>query len=286
MENNNSNTPAAATPSKDAVFRAFDSYPWTKDRAFQELLSKELFADSDVAPAEVALACRLQRFEEKVGVYLDPYAYQAYRAAEERPRVDLVPPFILEQERLEEVCPSSSDRTPFPPNPYSLALLRWYLHNGPQPVVARRKYAALAGDADHVPSEPGAEGEAPAGTAGPAAPLWQLAAPKADLYISKADAATGEAGKEPYPKKFEEIIEFLQSGKEIPGIQKIPDTVISDPVSSKHTLSLPVQTLGRHGTRRLAADRPSRFPQLQAGQCPSSHGRSAPPQPRPARPSE
>lgn len=199
MENNNSNTPAAATPSKDAVFRAFDSYPWTKDRAFQELLSKELFADSDVAPAEVALACRLQRFEEKVGVYLDPYAYQAYRAAEERPRVDLVPPFILEQERLEE------------------------------PVVARRKYAALAGDADHVPSEPGAEGEAPAGTAGPAAPLWQLAAPKADLYISKADAATGEAGKEPYPKKFEEIIEFLQSGKEIPGIQKIPDTVISDP---------------------------------------------------------
>ena len=97
-----------------------------------------------------------------------------------------------------------------------------------------------------MPSEPGAEGEArgdtpaghPAGAAGPAAPLWQLAAPKADLYISKEDAATGEAGKEPYPKKFEEIIEFLQSGKEIPGIQKIPDTVISDPVSSKHTHTL------------------------------------------------
>ena len=96
-----------------------------------------------------------------------------------------------------------------------------------------------------MPAEQKPDGEAsgnpppgnPAGTAGLAAPLWQLAAPKADLFISKEDAATGEAGKEPYPKKFEEIIEFLQSGKEIPGIQKIPDTVISDPVSSKHSPS-------------------------------------------------
>lgn len=131
----------------------------------------------------------------------------------------------------------------------------------PQPVVARRKYALLAGDLDHVPSEQRPEGEAsghtPAGsqpgTASLTAPLWQLAAPKADLYISKDDAATGEAGKEPYPKKFEEIIEFLHSGKEIPGIQKIPDTVISDPVSSQHPLL--VQSLARHGPRPREADK-------------------------------
>lgn len=143
----------------------------------------------------------------------------------------------------------------------------------------------MARDGDHVPSEQRPEGEASgntpagnlAGTASLAAPLWQLAAPKADLYISKDDAAMGEAGKEPYPKKFEEIIEFLQSGKEIPGIQKIPDTVISDPVSSKHFL--PVRHLGCHGTWRVAADKHSPFPQLQAGQCPLSRGRSVPPQP-------
>lgn len=111
MDNNNNNNPAAP-PSKDAVFRAFDSYPWTKDRAFQELLSRGLFAQQDAAPIEVALTCRLQRFEEKVGVRIDPDAYHAYRAAGERPKVDLVPPFILEQERLEEVCRAASDRSP------------------------------------------------------------------------------------------------------------------------------------------------------------------------------
>lgn len=82
---------------------------------------------------------------------------------------------------------------------------------------------------DQIPSEklsvPSAAGEL-------TAPLWQLAAPKADLYVKKDDLASADGGKEPYPKKFEEIIEFLQSGKEIPGIQKIPDTVINDPVRS------------------------------------------------------
>jgi hypothetical protein len=64
-------------------------------------------------------------------------------------------------------------------------------------------------------------------------PSWQRAAPKAALYVNKGDAAAASAAgfdKEPYPKKFEEIIAFLQTGKEIPGIVKIPDTVIDDPV--------------------------------------------------------
>ena len=114
----NSNTPAAR-PSKDAVFRAFDSYPWTKDRAFQELLSRELFAQQAAAPTEVALACRVQRFAEKVGVGIDADAYHAYRAAGERPRVDLVPPFVLEQERLDEVCRA---RPTDPPSPTASVL--------------------------------------------------------------------------------------------------------------------------------------------------------------------
>jgi hypothetical protein len=64
-------------------------------------------------------------------------------------------------------------------------------------------------------------------------PSWQVAAPKADLYIDK-EASSGGSGKEPYPKKFEEIIAFLQTGKEIPGIRKIPDTIIEDPSITSH----------------------------------------------------
>lgn len=64
-------------------------------------------------------------------------------------------------------------------------------------------------------------------------PSWQRSAPKAALYVDKDTAsAAGAPDKEPYPKKFEEIIAFLQTGKEIPGIVKIPDTVIDDPVST------------------------------------------------------
>lgn len=64
-------------------------------------------------------------------------------------------------------------------------------------------------------------------------PSWQSAAPTAELYIKK-DPASTDPDKEPYPKKFEEIVEFLQTGKEIPGIRKIPDTVIEDPSISTH----------------------------------------------------
>ena len=61
-------------------------------------------------------------------------------------------------------------------------------------------------------------------------PSWQAAAPKADLYIQKdASSRPSDPDKEPYPKKFEEIVEFIRTGKEIPGIRKIPDTVIDDP---------------------------------------------------------
>lgn len=64
-------------------------------------------------------------------------------------------------------------------------------------------------------------------------PSWQSAAPTAELYVKK-DPTSTDPDKEPYPKKFEEIVEFLQTGKEIPGIRKIPDTVIKDPAITTH----------------------------------------------------
>ncbi|KAK8094104.1 hypothetical protein PG997_000789 [Apiospora hydei] len=173
---------------QSTIYRAFDSYPWTKDRIFQEQLSKELYTQHDASPSDIALACRIKRFEDKVSIKVDPAMYQVYRDEGAKPKVDLVPRFLLEQERLHEATGAMYQLTRSPL------------------------------DNSRLPTDGGLT-----------APLWQLAAPKADLYIKRDDLASGDGGKEPYPKKFEEIIEFLQSGKEIPGIQKIPDTVITDP---------------------------------------------------------
>ncbi|KAK8086595.1 hypothetical protein PG994_001569 [Apiospora phragmitis] len=205
--------PTSAAPSGSAnmdtgsnqstVYRAFDSYPWSKDRIFQvialfrshlacclvvETLSKELYTQHDSNPADIALSCRIKRFEDKVNIKVDPAMYQAYR----------------------DEGAKSQGR--------------------PGPPVPSRAGAYPRGDWGDVPADQIPYGQLSAPVdGGLTAPLWQLAAPKADLYVKRDDLDSGSGGKEPYPKKFEEIIEFLQSGKEIPGIQKIPDTVISDP---------------------------------------------------------
>lgn len=64
-------------------------------------------------------------------------------------------------------------------------------------------------------------------------PGWQSAAPTAELFIEK-DPSSADPDKEPYPKKFEEIVAFLQTGQPIPGIRQIPDTVIEDPAFTTH----------------------------------------------------
>lgn len=179
-----------------AAYRAFDTYPWAIDPKFQELLARGLFQETAAAPQEAALQCRIQHYKDRVGIYIDISQYREYRAGGEFPKVNLVPPVLLEQERL--LVPNKEDR----------------------------KYAAIAEDWG---DEESSSGKPPNGdeASQAAAPLWQRSAPKADLFIDKS-AVLGEDGKEPYPKKFEELIAFLQTGKEIPGITKIPDTVIDD----------------------------------------------------------
>lgn len=90
-----------------------------------------------------------------------------------------------------------------------------------QPDVSKRMYASIVNGGQ--PSQDGQDQDLPS---------WQRSAPKAALYVNKGDAGAGNGSdKEPYPKKFEEILAFLQTGKEIPGIVQIPDTVIEDAVS-------------------------------------------------------
>lgn len=184
-----------AAQNPDAMHRAFDSYPWPKDPKFQSLLAAALLSQDGLTPAEAALQCRIQLYGERIGIKIDAEAYKTYRSQPERSKVDLVPQILLEQEALYE------------------------------PDVGSRRYAAVAADPTLAGPALAAEGSAPDSDV----PSWQRAAPKAALYVNKGGASGAGSEKEPYPKKFEEIIAFLQTGKEIPGIVKIPDTVIDDP---------------------------------------------------------
>ncbi|KAF3013247.1 hypothetical protein E8E14_007933 [Neopestalotiopsis sp. 37M] len=175
-----------AAQNPDVGHRSFDSYPWTKDNVFQSQLAAALLSPSSSSPVQTALQCRINRFEEKVGIKIDAAKYESYRAQPGRPSVEVVPQVILEQEALYE------------------------------PDASRRMYAAIVNGSQSSQDSEDQD-----------LPSWQRAAPKAALYVNKDDVA-GESGKEPYPKKFEEILAFLQTGKEMPGIVKIPDTVIED----------------------------------------------------------
>lgn len=63
-------------------------------------------------------------------------------------------------------------------------------------------------------------------------PAWQLNAPKVDLSKKADDGAnhsnTGDGA--PYPENFQALIEAVTTGKPIPGIKEIPDTVVRPPV--------------------------------------------------------
>ncbi|KAJ9141907.1 hypothetical protein NKR23_g7659 [Pleurostoma richardsiae] len=66
-----------------------------------------------------------------------------------------------------------------------------------------------------------------------AVPSWQAAAPKGDLYVDHRGSAGVEKGKDeggaPYPERFAQIIEAIQSGKPVEGIQEIPNNIARNP---------------------------------------------------------
>jgi hypothetical protein len=64
-------------------------------------------------------------------------------------------------------------------------------------------------------------------------PVWQETAPKAELKVSMSGATrdNGSGPDAPYPDKFADIIEAVTTGKPMPGVREIPNTVIRQPVS-------------------------------------------------------
>ncbi|KAI1417881.1 hypothetical protein F5Y13DRAFT_149979 [Hypoxylon sp. FL1857] len=193
-----------AAESPDARYRAFDSYPWTKDRVFTEQLSNALSnaQSNGFSLSDAALLTRIQRFEQQTQIPIDSGAYKQWLSQN-----NLQPPKIISEQTIAVEVMTV-------PKPEDRKLAQLLVELGDP--LGELAFRQITPEPVNVP-----------------VPSWQSAAPTSELYITK-DPTSTDPEKEPYPKKFEEIVEFLQSGKSIPGIRQIPDTVIEDPAITTH----------------------------------------------------
>ncbi|KAI0596089.1 hypothetical protein F4775DRAFT_566454 [Biscogniauxia sp. FL1348] len=230
-----------AVENPEMGYRAFDSYPWQKDRVFITQLSEAL---STIAPdgsslSEAALQARIARFQQQTSIQVNAEAYKQWLSQNNQKQPSLVSQQTITVEAM--TTPDPKDR--------KLAHLLVELGD-PLGQAALQQQPSASGPAG------------PPAAADPTVPSWQSAAPTAELYVRR-DANPSDPDKEPYPKKFEEIIEFLQTGKEIPGIRKIPDTVIEDPsITTRGRLAAPPKPWEK---RAAAAESEDATPSAEVG---------------------
>ncbi|KAI0205654.1 hypothetical protein F4808DRAFT_409794 [Astrocystis sublimbata] len=218
-----------AAEKPEVAFKAFDTYPWQADQLFIRSLTNTLYTvePQSTTLAEVALQMRIDRFEERVKIKIDRDAYKQWLSSTGNLKPRLFSNQSLEQEVAGNV----------PPEQRRLAIL----------------HAELGYPPNHAIAEPPVDASIPS---------WQRAAPKAELFVPKnATPSPAEGAAVPYPKKFEEIVRFLETGEEIPGIRQIPDTVIDDPsISTRGTREAPLKPWERNSANAETTERSSIAP--------------------------
>ncbi|KAF4344044.1 hypothetical protein FBEOM_2020 [Fusarium beomiforme] len=163
-----------ALKDENAIFTAFDTYPWAKDKNFMSglyaILGEPGQQNAQASLADMAIHARIFYYAQRIGVNIEFSAYKEWLSS----------------------------------NPD---------HQAP----------------DVLPEEYRQRDEANASSA----PVldWQKAAPKADLYVDRKAAAAQSGSKDQpsYPMGFAEMIKLIQEGKPVPGIRRIPNTVVRDP---------------------------------------------------------
>ncbi|KAI8623529.1 hypothetical protein F5Y19DRAFT_371189 [Xylariaceae sp. FL1651] len=195
------------------AYKAFDSYPWQKDKMFNIKLVGALYAVEPEGShlAEVALRMRIDRFANQIGIQIDKDAYKQWLAETGSLQPKLFSEEDMKQEAKGRVLP------------------------------AERRFALLHAEYGYLPDPADPE------SIDSSVPSWQRGAPKAELYVPK-NAGSLSPEKEPYPKNFEQIVRHLETGQEIPGIRQIPDTVVDDPSISTHgRMPVPLKPWERRG---------------------------------------
>lgn len=205
-----------AAEKPEVAFKAFDTYPWQADQVLVRRLTAALYNIEPTNTSEmtdIALQMRINRFAERVNIHIDKQAYEQWLAETRSQQPRLFSDQHLAQEVEAKVSPE------------------------------QRRLALLHAELGYPPYQPAPE------LIDPSVPSWQREAPKADLFVAKdAGPSNSEAGALPYPKKFEEILKFLETGQMIPGVRQIPDTVIDDPsISTRGTMQAPLKPWERNG---------------------------------------
>ncbi|KAI0116381.1 hypothetical protein GGR51DRAFT_315533 [Nemania sp. FL0031] len=195
-----------AAEKPEVAFKAFDTYPWQADQSFSRKLTTALYnakADASLL-ADIALQMRIERFAERIQIQIDKHAYKQWLSE----TGNLQPRLFLDHNLAREK--QAIVRLEVPPE--------------------QRRMAILHTELGYPPHQ-----EAPE-VIDPSVPSWQRSAPKTELFVprSAAGSSNPDGSALPYPKKFEEIVKFLETGQEIPGVRQIPDTVIDDPSISTH----------------------------------------------------
>ncbi|KAI1125707.1 hypothetical protein F5Y10DRAFT_224879 [Nemania abortiva] len=206
-----------AAEKPEVAFKAFDTYPWTADQLFNRNLTAALYNAEPNEPqlVDIALQMRIDRFAERIKIQIDKDAYKQWlsETGNRQPRL------ISEQNLAQEV------------------------QGYGQVPVSQRRLALLHTELGYPPYQRAPE------AVDSSVPSWQRSAPKAELFVPKNAGGPSNPDGEalPYPKKFEEIVKFLETGQEIPGVRQIPDTVIDDPsISTRGTMQAPVKPWERN----------------------------------------
>ncbi|KAI0809712.1 hypothetical protein GGR55DRAFT_162033 [Xylaria sp. FL0064] len=215
-----------AAENPEVAFKAFDTYPWQADQSFNRKLMSALYAVEPEGSqlAEIALQARIDRFAERVKIQIDKDAYQKWLSESENLQPRLFSDQVLAQEVEGKWPYAPLKQKQVPPEQRRLAILHAKLGYPP--------YQSAS------PSPP----------IDPSVPSWQREAPKAELFVPRnAAPSTSDGEALPYPKKFEEIVKFLETGQMIPGVRDIPDTVIEDPsISTRGTMQAPLKPWERN----------------------------------------
>ncbi|KAK1459417.1 hypothetical protein CMEL01_02416 [Colletotrichum melonis] len=215
-----------AITDEDGMFKAFDTYPWKRDKMFTSglyaILGDPNTENPQGTPTDLAIHARIFYYAQRIGVTIDFAKYKDWLAK----HPDHTPPDVLP----EEYKTSSATST-----------------QGASSSTAPVASGATEPSTDDVPTltskldtlntnETTLADPTPDSSATPAdeaTPSWQAAAPKADLYVERKaqpqEGAPGQGGDEPaYPMGFAQMLEMIQKGIRIPGIRQIPDTVVRD----------------------------------------------------------
>ncbi|KAI0555843.1 hypothetical protein F4679DRAFT_7372 [Xylaria curta] len=203
-----------AAEKPEVAFKAFDTYPWQADQIFNRKLTAAMYAVEPEGSqlAEIALQMRVDRFAERIQIQIDKEAYKKWLSTTS----NLQPRLFSDQNLTQEV------EGKVPPG--------------------QRRLAILHAEFGYPPAQPASE------PVDSSIPSWQRAAPKAELFVPRnGGSSTSDGAAVPYPKKFEEIVKFLETGEMIPGIRQIPDTVIDDPsISTRGARQAPLKPWERN----------------------------------------